>query len=181
MAFVVEDGTGLSNATAYVTVQFVDDYHAELFNEGWSGSAEEKQAAILQATRYIDLTYSFLGFVVLKTQALSWPRSGIWTEDLIEVPDDVVPSQVQNATAELARLVRKDCIDLIAIAAFTGVQRRRERQGEVELEFEYGDAASEGDRAGEGPPTSFPIVDAMLVDLYRGKRRGPGNVPIVRG
>lgn len=53
MAFVVEDGTGIASANAYITVQQFKDYHADRGNTLTGGSGDQ-QKAIVKATDYID-------------------------------------------------------------------------------------------------------------------------------
>ncbi len=67
MAFVVEDGTGISGANAYVSDTFVDSYLADRSREGqnsWNLSAVSlKKSAIIAATDYIEIRWGlkFLG------------------------------------------------------------------------------------------------------------------------
>jgi hypothetical protein len=81
--FVVEDGNGLPNANAYVTLVYANDYFASRGNAAWAAAADvDKQAAIVRATDYIETVWGekFLGqkaFVtgdVATDQALSFPR-----------------------------------------------------------------------------------------------------------
>ena len=85
MAFVVEIGTGLATATAYVDVAFVDAYFLDRNNLNWTASTLQKQAAIIKATDYIDTRWgnSFLGRSEFPDipQALCFPRLNILNKD----------------------------------------------------------------------------------------------------
>ncbi len=105
MAFVVEDGTGLDDANAYVSVEFVNDWHKERGNGGWTGGSGEKQKAIVRATDYIDQRFGrlFRGFREKKSQGLEWPRLDAFDDDDFLMSDiDRVPRQLEKACAEYA-------------------------------------------------------------------------------
>jgi hypothetical protein len=103
MANVVEDGTGLSNANAYINVAFADTYFTERNDTAWSGTTVEKEAFILRATDYIELIfgYKFLGKKFLESQALSFPRLA---DD--GVTADAIPLNLKKACAEYARIAK---------------------------------------------------------------------------
>ena len=51
MDFIVEDGTGIADATSYVTIEFSNDYLGSV----WSGSViREKEQALITASEYAD-------------------------------------------------------------------------------------------------------------------------------
>ncbi len=106
MAFIVEDGTGLANATSYATLAFADDYFADRGVVRWTEQScdEEKQVALILATDYLDLRFRYLGFRKLpETQALEWPREGVISRsNLVIISSDSVPVRVQKAAAEIA-------------------------------------------------------------------------------
>nr|DAK26988.1 MAG TPA: Putative Head Tail Connector Protein [Caudoviricetes sp.] len=88
MSLVVEDGYGISDANSYVTVRFADDYLAYRTDFDWSTrTIEQKQAALVQATAYVDARYGrlFAGRVATPTQALAWPRSGAGYDNTLPV------------------------------------------------------------------------------------------------
>lgn len=104
MAFVVETGTGSSTATAYVDVSFVDNYFLDRNNIAWTGTTQQKQAAIIKATDYIDLRWgsSFMGRVEFPDtpQALSFPRLNVIDRNGRFVTG--IPVNLKKATAEYA-------------------------------------------------------------------------------
>ena len=51
MAFVVEDGTGISNSNSYAPVAFADSYFADRNQAEWVGTDEVKKAALIRAFR----------------------------------------------------------------------------------------------------------------------------------
>ena len=55
---IVEDGTGLANANAYVSVEFADEYFSARGNQTWVGlGSADKEAAIIKATDYLEAVY----------------------------------------------------------------------------------------------------------------------------
>tara|TARA_Y100000114_G_scaffold92046_1_gene85491 strand:- start:1941 stop:2477 length:537 start_codon:yes stop_codon:yes gene_type:complete len=104
--FVVESGTGLSDANAYCSVAFADQYIENFGNSStWSSSSTaDKQKHIRFATRAIDMRYadSFLGYRKTEDQALDWPRWDSEDVDGYLADSNAVPVEVQRATAYLA-------------------------------------------------------------------------------
>lgn len=109
MALVVEDGNGLPDANAYVSVEYVDAYFTLRGNTVWAaGSTPNKEIAIVKATDYIDTVWGdrFLGQKANSTvpadytndQALEFPRV---YEDGFELPV-ALPPNLQKACAEYA-------------------------------------------------------------------------------
>lgn len=75
MAFLVEDGTGLTDATAYISVADADAYFSDVTNSNWSAaSTSEKENAIIKATRYMEKRFGarWKGIIASSTQGLSW-------------------------------------------------------------------------------------------------------------
>jgi len=132
MALVVEDGSGVTGANAYVSVQEADDYYAiHLYGTTWTSASmttARKEAAIVMATRMIDASFSFKGNQYSVSQALKWPRYGVrlpsdpaagqayqpdaenQSPDYYNtLPSNMIPQALKNAVMELCRfLLAKD-------------------------------------------------------------------------
>ena len=104
ITLVVEDGSGDPAANAYVSEDFVDQYHEDRGNSHWASitDAEIKKACIIRATDYIDKRFrrSFRGYRMQRDQALAWPRMGAFDNDDYQITE--VPPQLQKAAAEYA-------------------------------------------------------------------------------
>lgn len=108
MAFVVENGTGLSNATAYVSEADADAYVQEYYvvvPVEWSGITDQGREQHIQiATRWLDATFGgrFQGRKLQATQGLDFPR--IWLYDYSRnlIPSDIVPLGIVRATTIVA-------------------------------------------------------------------------------
>jgi len=170
ITLVVEDGTGLATANAYISVAYADAYHLDRFNEGWAGTTEKKESAILRATEYIDRVYLFQGSPINGDQALLFPRVGIVTDDYVSIESDVVPDFLQRAAAEAAVgiLCSGDPTESVQTSA---PRTRRERVGVIEAEFLFDSP--------EGSIT-FPRVAEILAPYISSTRTGGGSTPIVR-
>ena len=100
---VVEDGTGLETANAYVDPAgaFAVEYAlAWLYKDEWTAAdADTKAQAVVMATRTLDAQYEWRGVPLRDgVQSLAWPR--VIRGSLI--PSDEVPAAVEAATLEMA-------------------------------------------------------------------------------
>lgn len=104
MALTVETGSGVTNADAYVSVSDTDTYATNINDVTWSTlSTAAKEAAIRNATLYIDQKFFFAGSQKTSTQGLAWPRSSAYdTAAQLDVANDIVPLAVKRAAMELA-------------------------------------------------------------------------------
>ena len=103
MAFVVEDGTGLSTANSYVSVADFKSYWTDR-NVTYTELDPEIKGWLINATQYIDLNYTFKGEVSDSDQALQFPRKYICDKNGNELASDKVPLQVVYATCELGAI-----------------------------------------------------------------------------
>lgn len=137
MAFVAEDGTGLTTSNAYIAVAFADDYHADRGNTDWAAATEaQKQAALIRASDYIDKRFGrrFKGWKQTKQQAMEWPRLDALDSDdyLLNSPDDSIPRQLQKACAEYA-LRALSTLPLAPDNSNVGLDSLKEKVGPIEV------------------------------------------------
>lgn len=105
MTITVEDGTGLTDADAYISVADADTYFSAVGNTTWSdASTSDKEQAIVKATRYMEKRFGnkWKGLIASSTQALGWPRDYVYDERGTEL-NDQVPVKVAEACAEYAK------------------------------------------------------------------------------
>lgn len=111
-AFVVEDGTGLPDATSYVSVEEADDIITMNIHASASWEAldvADKERLLAWASRYLDERTRWFGHKAVEASALRWPRSGVTDRDGVRLDANMIPRQLQIATAEMARyLVDED-------------------------------------------------------------------------
>lgn len=103
MALIVEDGTGKADAESYLSVADLAAY-ATARGYALTGGDPEKEAALRQATSYLDARWRYKAVKASAAQALEFPRTGLTDWSGLAVPG--VPKRVKDATAELAIKVR---------------------------------------------------------------------------
>src|SRR5436190_20079239 len=118
LTLIKEDGTGKVDANSYADVADGDAYHAgHLYAAVWTGAtSDDKEKALVFATRLIDSQFQFNGSRANDGQALQWPRFECLDPDRVAwtfstlvlrrsnfVESNVVPKAVVEATCEMAR------------------------------------------------------------------------------
>lgn len=101
---------GSASANAYVTLTVADQYQADrpAADTVWADAVyPAKEQAILWATKLLDRMVLWTGSVVTETQALLWPRVGMYYRNEFYIPDNIIPADLQHATAEYARQLLK--------------------------------------------------------------------------
>lgn len=110
--FVVEDGTGLTDANSLATVQEANDYAVSNIHASalWDGkSDEEKEYLLVYATRIICAMTVWKGTKTYPGAALPIPRIGWYDREGLLIPEDVIPVEVKYAVIETAiRLISSD-------------------------------------------------------------------------
>lgn len=101
MALIIETGNQIPNANSYVTDLEYTDY-ATLKGLTVAATAELREVDILAGADYIlSREPSLQGYRVSSTQALSFPRVGVFLYGYA-VNSDVIPVNVKNAQMEAA-------------------------------------------------------------------------------
>jgi hypothetical protein len=161
---IIEDGTGMPDATSYVGLDEADGYHRERGNGRWSEAGEaEKAAALVRACDWLERAYGRLweGQKRVATQRLSFPR-----EEMDGVLEGEIPWWLKEAQCEAALLELSEP-GVLAFDASEGGGLLREREGEVERFF----------ATGPGSVRKFP----QIYRLVAGHVRSPAQVGIGRG
>lgn len=99
---------GSATANSYASVAEADAYLAVRGDTStWTAlNTGQKESKLQWAAIYID-TLTFKGTRSTSTQALQWPRIGVWDRDGFEV--DGIPQALKNAQAEMAfQLIAND-------------------------------------------------------------------------
>lgn len=189
---IVEDGTGLSTAEAYISVTDADAYFSARGVTAWTGTEEAKEAVLRRGATYLDNAYrgKWRGYRSHELQALAWPRASwpanqaffetstrantIQDEDGYNIPNNEVPRQVKHANAEAALLILGGSDLEEALTRGGAIKRLHVKAGPVEKETEYTDAAPAVDR--------YPVIEGLLRTLVTGQPGASfGNVSIMRG
>lgn len=133
----VETGSGSTTSNSYTSVAVADEYHYARFDSAsWQNATiETKEAALVWATRLLDEQVEWTGTKKDKDNALRWPRYGAFDREGWSIDTDAIPTEVQNATAELARHL----IDGDRAAEDDTLGFKRIKVGEIELEVDRTD------------------------------------------
>ena len=130
-AFVVEDGTGLTNATSYTSdieaLNYLDNTLRGLSNDRFrTASTADKKKYLNFSTLFLDNRFDFLGTKTKATQSLEFPRS---SEDGNKL---LVPNKIKYASIELAIIMASD---LLFDDRSVGSQIISERISEIEIKY----------------------------------------------
>lgn len=115
-SLVLEDGTGLSTANTYVSLNEADLYvRSHLRQPSWTTvDPSVKKQSLRLATQFVDTIYAtqFMGVRSKSTQALQWPRSFVFDDRGAAITG--VPRAIKDATIEMAtRYVDNPTIPLL--------------------------------------------------------------------
>ena len=103
MALTVETGAVVANAESYVTVAEADTYWSYRNNGTWAAAAPAaKEAALREATQFLDGSYKWAGSLVSSAQKLLWPRVVGIDRSGREISSTSIPSAIKSAQCELA-------------------------------------------------------------------------------
>jgi len=134
ITIVVEDGTGLTNATSYVSIAEFKAYWAE---RGITRTESDDTIAIWLnlASQFADAHYDWDGQIASDEQALLIPRVN-WCDKQGRDLDDSVPGFIKNGVCELAAIRQSDNFETTST---TGV--KSESYGPVSIAYS-GDSGS---------------------------------------
>jgi hypothetical protein len=131
---------GASNANSYTTVDFADLYLTgeRLGGDAWqSVSPSQKEAALISATRELERE-SWKGERATTTQALDFPRSGIYNDNAVEYSDSTVPDDVQRACAELAFIRQQESVATDGVSGMDLESFKSVKLGDDAFELRHG-------------------------------------------
>jgi len=162
--FVVEDGTGKTDANSYITEAAADQYVENTSGDAaWlAGSQADKEKALRLATQYIDNEYRgrWVGIRTNADQALAWPRSNAFDQDGYAIESDEMPQQLLDATVEMA-LVSFGGTELApSIEEFGTIKKESDGVGPLDSMVEY--------MGGKDPFVYYRTVEDLLSGLTTG-------------
>lgn len=133
--FTVEDGTGLTTATSYLSISDSNDLmevNIHAFDD-WSAIKDTTKKKLLSwASQYLDEHVRWYGTKTVDDSALRWPRTSVCTVDGIEIDSGTIPAQLKLATVKVASVLAEE--DVTANVTSTG-ELTRIKADVVELEF----------------------------------------------
>lgn len=174
MACTIDATVGGVDANSYITIADANTYFETVsYSSTWDDAADDDKCRALQtATRQLDTSFDFVGFVSSSTQALLWPRDEVIGPNGYAEDSDAIPVRIQQATAELAQQLLASNRQADSDTETEGIQRLRLGAG-LEIYFKSSVVAK-----------PIPDVVATLVGDYgrlRGKGGGGGAITLLRG
>lgn len=155
MALIVEDGSGVANATTYGTLQGAKDYATA---RGLTLSDDATiTAQLIKAMDYLN-SLIFVGNAVSDTQALPWPRNNVFYPSGASYPSNTIPSQLIAAQYQLV-IEQFDGVELLPSVDWHS-------QGGFIIEDKVDVLTTKfSERIGTTSQPSMPKVDALLSSL----------------
>lgn len=103
---ILEDGSRPSNANSYISLAEADAYHLAYNNLDWAGSDEDKEQALINACRAMELLYGprYKGHTNNAVQSLLFPRYSFRDNYGRLVAHNEIPKSLRDAQAEIALL-----------------------------------------------------------------------------
>ena len=163
VSLIVEDGTCVPSANSYVSLDYADAYMRNTGHSDWFSKTEnERKSYLINATKYIDRTYSKIGWKGIKkyhrNQSLCFPRVELYDKDGYEVGG--IPDELKQAVCEAGFLSTSTSLFTTKDAAGSV---KRQKVDVLEVEY-YSDSESSSESV-----SRFSILDSLLSDFYKTK------------
>jgi hypothetical protein len=170
MALTVIETPGAANANSYVTLVEANDYMlTRLHSETWDTfDDEQKKAAIISATSWLDALVRWTGAPTTTTQILGWPRTNMFTRNEQPIPPMVLPFDLKKATSEFAfSVINEEFTAAGAGGGTAGSNVSEIEAGPVRLKFAdkpkpSGISGLDADIAINGPDFAYLMVPAAV-------------------
>jgi len=150
MAFILEDGTGIENANAYVDENYANNYYMgerlAMFSE-----LSDKESVIVSATQLVDISYDWKGTRQSIEQGLNWPRDDVELEGH-EITG--IPNALKKAVCEAVFIIMNSDGELFS----------NDNQREAVKESVAGAVAVE--YAIKEEATKYEVLNKILRGLY---------------
>ena len=163
VSLIVEDGSCVPDANSYVSLDYADTYLRNTGRADWFNKTEdERKSLLINATAYIDRTYSKVGWKGMKkyhrNQPLCFPRVELYDKDGDEVLD--IPEELKQAVCE-AGFINTTVSSLFDVKDSAGTVKRQKVDV---LEVEY---YSQADSTSGNYVSRFTVLDSLLAGLYK--------------
>ena len=104
MAVTIDATVSGASSNSYITLADFETYlEARVANSTVDAKTDDqKNRALVQATRILDRYINWYGTKTESTQALSLPRTKLYTRDAVSLSSTAIPQVIEDATCELA-------------------------------------------------------------------------------
>jgi hypothetical protein len=184
MAFVVEDGTGISNANAYITVAYFRAYFTDRGVDLSALTDDQVQAYIVRATDFVEKRFGqrYAGTRKTLVQSLGMPRTGIIL-DGVTISPDAVPAMFQMGIAEYAKRASiyaelspdspvpfsREGTSGSPVPAAGVVTEESKKVGPIEKSVKYADPTT---LSTTWAIPAYPAADALIEPFLTGSKQG---------
>jgi hypothetical protein len=154
MALIVEDGSGVDGAEAYIDPEYLDTYCVEMGYTAYSATAATltKEAWIRRGMQYIE-AHDFEGIKSYTTNYLSHPRVGLVYKG-VSIAFNELHINVKKAAAEAAYRESQSSQSLLPDGSTSG-EVKRKKVDVIETEYFEGGTAS----------NPFPVIRSLLSEF----------------
>ena len=167
---IIEDGTIVTDAEAYISVANADTYLAKFGKDAvWSTKTVQQKEVLVRSSRlYMDTKYNWKGVQASQGHSTNWPRSEVYIEDTL-LSDEFIPADISNVNALLAAEAASNDLYRNVDGGTTGqlVKSSEDQVGPLRTKTEYYDGAN----LSGGSQISFTEVDAILKPYTLGGTR----------
>ncbi len=161
--FVVEDGTGKSDANSYASVEQYRAYHADRGTDLTGQTDPQIEGWLVQATDYVETRWygRLKGHPLTQTQALHFPADGVFI-GCYEVTG--VPSQLVKAVSEYALRAKSGPLapDPTVDPSGLTILGKTEKVGPLEESYTFQASIS------PGQARPYPAADRLMKPLLIG-------------
>ena len=162
---IVETGAVVTGANSYSTADEADVYFEQrLHTSTWDdASIDDKEKALMWATRLLDEQVMWYGSPVTDNQPLRFPRDGLYTLEGDEVGSTTIPSFLKNAVSEFAIHLLAEDRTVETNRDLTGL--RRVKIDTIEIETD----------PGQMNVSSKPVIPPSVWSIIQPYGRGIGS------
>ena len=166
VSLIVEDGSCVQNANCYVSLEYANAYMKNTGRSDWESlTDDDKRARLINATNYIDRTYSKIGWKGIKkyhrNQPLCFPRVELFDKDGYEV--EGIPEELKKAVCEAGFISISTSLFTVKDASGS---IKSQKVDVIEVEY-YSETETNGEYI-----SRFTVLDSLLSDFYKTKNSG---------
>lgn len=163
VTFVVEDGTGKSDATAYIEVTDADQVVID-YSLSWpSGyTTNQKKKALNIGSRYMDARFDgkWKGYRGSQSQSMAWPRVDVVDTDGWWIDTNEIPAKLKQSAVEVATYFAESGSAFPTLDDGGTLSRKKIKVDVIEIEKEW--------LAGNAGSQINAKVDALLDPYLKG-------------
>jgi hypothetical protein len=177
MALTLEDGTCIAAANAFVSRAALLAWAADYYPDLTIADDGTTDAAIMRASQWLSTFPDWDGTMTCGRglQGLAWPRSGVTDCNGDAIPDDEVPTEVEQATF-YATVAEIESPGVLTPSMTPGKQTKREKVDVIEVE--YMTPSDQGATSPKDPTETLRPVLTAVYDLLKCLASFPNGVNV---